>query len=296
MTAFARSSLLAAATLAGVCFAASPALASTCAASGQEATPERRLSDSALSSIVADARSSLAAGDVTDACVKFRLVLSIDPQNVDARIGLGEGAMTESDGVTAQGHFQAVVDAHEDNALAQQGLGLVLLSQNHPGDAEPHLRRAVELDATLWRAWNGLGVIADTRSDWTASDAAWQAAIAADPSQALIYNNQGMSLLQRGEAANAVHAFDQALRLRPNMETAANNRRLAVAMTGDYDGALAGLSDAALPAAMNNIAVVAARRGDRAIADRLLATALTESPRYYELAQRNREALAQIAR
>ncbi|ANP46464.1 hypothetical protein [Candidatus Viadribacter manganicus] len=50
-----------------------------------------------------------------------------------------------------------------------------------------------------------------------------------------------------------------------------------------------------LPATLNNVAVVAARRGDRAVADRLLATALTLAPHYYELAEHNRRAMGPIA-
>ena len=58
------------------------------------------------------------------------------------------------------------------------------------------------------------------------------------------------------------------------------------------DAALAGVSERELPSALNNIAVVAARNGDRAVAERLFAAAITASPRYYELAVRNREAVA----
>lgn len=96
--------------------------------------------------------------------------------------------------------------------------------------------------------------------------------------------------MQRGRGRDAIAEFDIALRLSPLLSTAANNRRVALAMTGQYDAALAGLSDADLPAALNNVGVVAGRRGDRVVADRLLATAITASPRYYELAARNRNA------
>jgi hypothetical protein len=42
---------------------------------------------------------------------------------------------------------------------------------------------------------------------------------------------------------------------------------------------------------LNNVAIAAARRGDTAVADRLLAAAVTASPRYYEVAERNRDLL-----
>jgi len=69
---------------------------------------------------------------------------------------------------------------------------------------------------------------------------------------------------------------------------------VGIVADGQYDAALAGVSDADLAAALNNVAVIAARRGDRAIADRLFAAAVTASPRYYELAARNREAMTAV--
>jgi Tfp pilus assembly protein PilF len=189
-----------------------------------------------------------------------------------------------------------VAQAAPNTAAAHQGVGLAHLISGDFAAAEAPLRRGVELDPSLWRSWNGLGVIADSRRDWAAADTAWQAALAAAPSQANLHNNKGLSLMQRGEPANAVPAFDEALRLDPTLATAANNRRIALAMTGQYDAALAGVSEHDLPAALNNVAVVANRRGDRAVADRLLAAAITASPRYYELAVRNREAVSSITR
>jgi hypothetical protein len=53
-----------------------------------------------------------------------------------------------------------------------------------------------------------------------------------------------------------------------------------------------GVSESELAPALNNVAVIAARRGDNAVAERLFAAALTASPRYYELAARNRDALS----
>ena len=134
-------------------------------------------------------------------------------------------------------------------------------------------------------------MIADSRADWTAADQAFQTAIAAAPSEASIRNNLGISRMQRGQPQLAIEAFDAALALRPTMRAAVENRRVALAMTGQYDAALAGVSESELAAALNNVAVIAARRGDRAVADRLFAAAVTASPRYYELAARNRGAL-----
>lgn len=282
--------------LAAVTFAALSAFSGSAMAACESSTsPQRaaraRASEDAVNNILNDAAAALARGDFGDACVKYRLVLSVDENNLAARLGLGEGALGEGNVNAASSHFTAAATAAPDNAAAQQGLGLAKLLGGDFAAAEQHLRRSVDMDPTLWRSWNGLGVIADGRSDWAAADVAWDAAIAAAPNEAKLHNNRGMSLMRRGEPARAVEAFDTALRLDHAFTTAANNRRIALAQSGQYDAALAGVSERDLPAALNNVAVAAARRGDQAVASRLLAAAVTASPRYYELAVRNRESL-----
>ena len=288
--------MLAAGAFAAVCIF--PAVASAaCESAGTAQSGGRaRANEAAINSILNDANSALSRGDFDQACAKFRLVLGLNDDNTAARLGLGEGALSEGNIAAARAHFEAVRTTAPDNALALQGLGLSHLLAGDVAAAEPHLLRSTELDRGLWRSWNGLGVIADGRADWAAADAASQAAIAAAPNEAKLHNNRGMSLMRRGEPARAVQAFDAALRLDRGLATAANNRRIALAQTGQYDAALAGVSERDLPLALNNVAVVAARRGDRAVADRLFAAAVTAAPRYYELAVRNREALGAAAR
>lgn len=247
--------------------------------------------DDAIPALLAAADHALAQGAYGEACVKYRLTLGLDRRNAAARLGLGEGALGEGQYGAARAHFETVLAWAPDNARAHQGIGLSHLFAGNLAAAEPALRQAVTLDATLWRSWNALGVIADSRSDWTHADEAFTHALAAAPNEPSVHNNIGLSHMQRGALEAAIDAFDTALRLRPAMGTAAENRRVALAMSGRYDAALAGVSGDALAPALNNVAVIAARRGDRAVADRLLAAALTASPRYYELAARNRDAM-----
>lgn len=254
-------------------------------------TARARGGEDAIPGILATADQALAQGQFGEACVRYRLVLGLDRRNAAARIGLGEGALGEGQYAAAQAHFQTVATWDPANPRAHQGIGLSHLLAGDFVSAEPALRQSVTLDPTLWRSWNGLGVIADTRADWTASDEAFQHAIEAAPNEPSIHNNIGLSRMQRGSPSTAIEAFDTALRLRPGMATAAENRRIALAMSGRYDAALAGVSGEDLAPALNNVAVIAARRGDRAVAERLLAAALTASPRYYELAARNRDAM-----
>lgn len=274
----------------------SPAWAACEPSSTAEARARVRTNETAMANILTDASAALARGEFADACVKYRLVLSVDRENRTALLGLGEGALGEGNGQAARAHFEALARSAPDSAQAHQGIGLSYLLTGDFAAAEAALRRSAEIDPTLWRSWNGIGIVADGRRDWAGADAAWQAAILAAPNESSLYNNTGMSLVQRQQPAEAVRAFDEALRLNPVFTTAANNRRIALAMTRQYDAALAAVSERDLPAALNNVAVIAARNGDRAIADRLLAAAITVSPRYYELAVRNREILGSTGR
>src|SRR5262249_3396446 len=77
----------------------------------------------AIQNLLTQANQALARGDNTEACSKYRMVLSVDPQNVSARAGLGEGALGEGDYATARTHFQAVLDAAPDDPAALEGAG-----------------------------------------------------------------------------------------------------------------------------------------------------------------------------
>ncbi|MGD9980514.1 MAG: tetratricopeptide repeat protein [Hyphomonadaceae bacterium] len=287
---------LTAAIVGGALILPGAAWASCESAAGAPAPSRARANDAAIANILNDAAAALARGDFGEACVKYRLVLSVDRDNGAALIGLGEGALGEGNAEAARAHFEAVARAMPGSALAYQGIGLSYLIAGDFNAAEAPLRRSTGMDHSLWRSWNGLGIIADAKGDWTSADAAWSAAIAAAPDRANLHNNKGMSLVQRGQPANAVAAFDAALALDPTLTTASNNRRIALAMIGLYDTALSGVSERDLPAALNNVAVVAARRGDREVADRLLSAAITASPRYYELAVRNLETVGPARR
>lgn len=281
------------AALAGAAFLLPGAAWAACESStSAEPTTRTRANPAAIANILSDATAALRRGDFEEACVKYRLVLSVDRGNTAAILGLGEGALGEGNADAARAHFEAVAAAAPNTAAAYQGIGLAYLMDGHFAEAEPQLRRSVGMDASLWRSWNGLGVIADGRRDWQTADTAWEAATATAPDEPSLYNNMGMSLIQRGAPAEALRAFDLALRMNPSLTTAANNRRIALAMTGEYDAALAGVSERDLPSALNNVAVVAARNGDRDVAERLFAAAITASPRYYELAERNRQTVA----
>ena len=103
--------------------------------------PRARASEDAVNNILNDAAAALARGDFGDACVKYRLVLSVDENNLAARLGLGEGALGEGNVNAASSHFTAAATAAPDNAAAQQGLGLAKLLGGDFTGAEPHLRR-----------------------------------------------------------------------------------------------------------------------------------------------------------
>src|SRR5262245_31446765 len=173
MCAAARRIAFAAVTLAAISAFPGAAMAACESSAAPQQAGRARAGEGAINHILNDAASALARGDFGEACVKYRLVLRVDENNIAARLGLGEGALGEGNVSAASSHFMAAATAAPDNAAAQQGLGLAKLLAGDFAAAEPYLRRSVDIDPTLWRSWNGLGVIADGRSDWAAADVAW---------------------------------------------------------------------------------------------------------------------------
>ncbi len=233
--------------------------------------------------------SALAVGRHRDAQQHFERLLKAQPDDRDARIGLGEALLGQNRLDQAAQQFVRIgTDAPAAlRARALQGQGIARLRQDQPAAAAPLLETAVGLDPKLWRAWNGLGRARDAARAWTMAELAYQRAIALQPNEASLVNNLGFSRLAAGDFAGAVQALNRALTLDPGLAAASNNLRLALALQGHYDQALVGVERPERAAALNNVGYGALLRGDLPEARALFLQALDSSPTFFEPARRN---------
>ncbi|HYD30498.1 MAG TPA: tetratricopeptide repeat protein [Azospirillaceae bacterium] len=234
------------------------------------------------------AEAALAMGAYEDALTQYRIILSRDPEDPMARLGIAEVQLGSGDLKQAEAGFGALKEVAAVRAKALQGEGLALLLAGRTKTAEEPLRAAVAEDAGLWRAWNALGRIHDGRGEFDAAKPCYEQALASQPNSPVVLNNLGFSRLMAGDHAEAARLLTQAAESDDGEEARVRtNLRLALAWQGEYVAAFAGARPAELPVVLNNVGFVALQRGDVAAAKAYLSRATEISPEYFDVARRN---------
>ena len=153
------------------------------------------------------------------------------------------------------------------------------------------LEEAAAAEAGFWRTWNALGQLYDREGKFGDAGDAYEKAIAIRPNSAEVHNNMGVSLLMQERYKEAGKAFRKTLRLDPALAIAETNYRLTLAWEGKYWQAVANLRKDARLSMLNNVGVIAMRKGDLEEAETLFVQAIEKSPSHYAIAVEN---LAQL--
>jgi Flp pilus assembly protein TadD len=250
-------------------------------------TPAAQLSGQAVGDALERAALMLADGRNQDAFEEYGRVLSADPDNAEAKLGIAEARMADGNLQQAKELFDETAKIPAAKPRGLQGRGLALLMLGQRDGATEALRGAVEADPKLWRAWNALGQLADDQRQWDEARASYDKALATTTAPWIVYNNIGFSLLLQGKQDESREFFAKSLQLHPGTEVADNNRRLALALQGKYAEAVTGVAKERLPAALNNAGYAAMLRGEYPGAEAYLARAIESSPSFYEMAAKN---------
>lgn len=188
--------------------------------------------------------------------------------------------------------YRTLLAAHPDEALLLERGGIAALRTDQVAEATALLDRATRKAGASWQAWNARGVAADRQGRWDEADAAYARAALIEPSRAEVANNHGWSLMLRGRWSEALASFEQAAASNPRLPQLANNLELArSAMAADLPLRLAGESDEAFGARLNDAGVVAAASGQQKKAEAAFAQAIEVRSRWYARAADNLAAL-----
>lgn len=218
---------------------------------------------------------------------RYARLVSLDPENPSARLGLAEALLALDEIAHARGLFEELESDEAMRGRALQGKGLALIRQNRRDEAAKVLALAVETDPDLWRAWNALGGLHDLARRFDQAARAYDKALALRPDSGVVRNNIGFSRLLQGRPDEAARYLMEALQHEPRLDAAQANLRLALALQGRYHDARAGLTKDRVAATLNNIGFVALSRGDFGEAEALLAQAIEASPSFHERASAN---------
>jgi Flp pilus assembly protein TadD len=186
--------------------------------------------------------------------------------------------------------YLTLLHSNPDDAIGLQSLGLLYLRIGKHEEALQLLERAVTADATLWRAHNGIGIIQDRLGNNSEAVSAFDAALEIKPDSVSILNNRGYSHYLAGNYREA--AIDLTAAASAGSEQAWRNLGLVLARQKQYEKAVQTITRVADPAvAYNDVGYVAMRLGDHEAAAFYFEEAIRLSPRYFEAAHKNLEAL-----
>ena len=261
------------------------ALAEPAPAPAAETRPAAQLS-------LAEAGNAIAAGrlDQAKAMLATAVAAGVKGDPVDRL--LADLALARGENEQAYGLYKALLTAHPDEALLLERGGVAALRLGRNGEATALLDRATQAPGAGWRSWNARGVAADRQARWEEADAAYARAGQLGPARAEVPNNLGWSLMLRGRWPEALAEFEKAAAINPKLPRLANNLELArAAVAADLPQRLAGESDGAFAARLNDAGVVAAANGQQKRAEAAFAQAIQLKSRWYDRAADNLAAL-----
>lgn len=252
--------------------------------------PEQAQQQSQIS--LAEAGRAIAAGRLDQAQQMLGVAIAAGVKGEPVDRLLADLNFARGDNRQALDIYRTLLAAHPDEALLLERAGIAALRVGQIAEATALLDRATRQPNAGWRAWSARGVAADQQMRWDEADAAYARAAELDPARAEVPNNLGWSLMLRGQWTEALTAFERAAAINPNLPRLANNLELArAAVASELPQRLAGESEEAFAARLNDAGVVAAANGETKRAEAAFAQAIEVRSRWYAKAADNLAAL-----
>jgi Flp pilus assembly protein TadD len=178
------------------------------------------------------------SGAVGESIPLYGRALQMNPEGMEAKLGLGQSylALGASDEAAAQ--FRDVLAKRSGDTVARRGLAAALLSMGQPELAVGQLSAALQADANDYRAMNAMGVALDMQGQHEEAQERYRQGIALAPDFLALRSNLGLSLAISGRGPEAVA---QLVPLASNSGADARTRQnlaFAYAMSGDPTNAL----------------------------------------------------------
>lgn len=222
----------------------------------------------------------LTAGDPNESVTYFEAALAQEPERADFRRGLAKS-------LTRAKRFPEAGRIYEE---------MIALGQDKPSDklefamVSAHLQKWDEVERVVSTIPSGLNtsrryvveaLLADHRQNWSASDAAYAQAESLTTNPASVLNNWGVSLMSRGDLPRAQSTFERALTFDGRLFSAKNNLAISRGLQGNYQLPVVPMTEKEKAIILNNLGLIALRKGEKNIAKGLLAAAVETHPQHY---------------
>ena len=183
---------------------------------------------------------AMASGNVGkfhDAIEKFKVVLRINPDNIDAMMRLAIAAIQIHQFDTAADYFRRVLNKQPDNPEIHFHLGSVLDETGDFEGAIHHLKQAITIAPDFIQVYNNLGLAYQHNNDYPQALNVFQKYISLNPGDPAAYNNLGIVHEKMSNFENAKQCFQNALDMNPDFADANRNLATLHMALGEFDTA-----------------------------------------------------------
>jgi Flp pilus assembly protein TadD len=179
------------------------------------------------------------AGDLNVAIPLYMRTLQTDPDNVGAKLGLGQSYLSAGAGSEAAAQFRDVLAKRDGYAAARRGLAAALISEGQPELAEKQAEMAVRADSRDYRALNVLGIALDMEGKQVEAQARYRQGLQLAPDDVALRSNMGLSLAISGQSREAIAQLAPIASGPQSDGRVRQNLAFAYVMAGDFTNALA---------------------------------------------------------
>lgn len=225
----------------------------------------------------------LTVGDPAESVSYFAAALAREPDRVDFRRGYAVSLARDKKYLEAARIFEEMISLGQAEPRDRLEYAFVLARLDRWDAVQTQV-------AALPPGFDGerrhiiAAMLADHNQDWATADAAYEQARLRSTNPAPVLNNWGVSLMSRGDFPGAVKRFEEALSYDSRLFNAKNNLAIARGLQGDFALPLVPMTDEEKAIILNNLGMIALRKGDARLARGLFAAAVEAHPRHYEAA------------
>jgi Flp pilus assembly protein TadD len=187
---------------------------------------------------VKEADQARQAGNLDVAVPLYSRALAVNPNGVEAKLGLGQSYLSIGANSEAAAQFRDVLAQRESVPAARRGLAAALIGMGQPTLAEEQLSAVLQANASDYRALNTLGVALDMQGRHAEAQANYRRAIELAPTYLATRSNFGLSLAITGPPQDAVAQLAPIATVHGADGRIRQNLAFAYAMAGDFENSL----------------------------------------------------------
>ncbi|HEX9390193.1 MAG TPA: tetratricopeptide repeat protein [Usitatibacteraceae bacterium] len=180
----------------------------------------------------------LEASKLAEATECFSGVLAINPEDVDANIGLGRTFRAKGLYREAERCLRRAIAADPEHGGSRYFLGGIFHAQNRLGDAIQEYRHAISLNPKIALAYRDLGIVYYERGKMADAMTILNEGIAVNPGAGELHFCIGNFYLERSDFRNALSSFECAVLVSPRNAAWLLNRGVALQMLQEFEEAL----------------------------------------------------------